>query len=175
MDVMQLRRNLMMGKGKSKNLFNINAPFQNPSDTGSGNARKRIFTPYTHCYGCSGNNYWNTNNISYNVANDTLTVSAVTAYGVDFALPLPPGKYRISADNATYQRVNIGFYKSDGTWISALNSVIYAPANSNNPFVVPENCAITLIVFAVSTNYETTTYKKIQVEAGDTITPYEPF
>lgn len=176
MDVMQLRRNLLLaGKKKSKNLFNINAPFQNPSDTGSGNTRKRIFAPYTHCVGISSNNYWNTSDLNYSIVDGTLTVTTKTSYSVGFALPLTPGKYRISSKTATYQRVNVGYYEADGTWISEENSIIYAPSGSNKVFTVPANCAITVIIFAVSTNYETTTYSEIQVEAGETITPYEPF
>lgn len=158
-----------------KNIFNINAPQANPSDTSASNSVKRIFTPGTYCVGISANNYWNPSNVTnYNIENNTISITVEGTYGIGYALPLVPGNYRISCDG-TNQRINMGYYSADGTFINYQNSVINASSSTtDNDFTVPAGCAITIVVFMGATLSTLATFSNVQIKYGSSKSQYEP-
>ena len=157
------------------NLFNVNATFENPSDTGSGNTRKRVFKPYTYCAGISSNNYFNSSQVgTYSISNGTITATTVgSAYGIGFAVPVKPETtYKIANTGDSNNRVNVGLYASDGTWLQDYNSVT---GSSDGVFTTVADTAIAVIIFVSKTGGTETSFSNIMLSEGSTSQTYEPF
>ena len=158
--------------GGGKNLFNINATFQNPDNTVfTAIETKRLFMPYTYCIGITGNNYFEPNNVaSYSIVNGVLTVTPVSMmYGVGFAIPVKSNTNYMVSFIGTNWRFELGFYESDGTFIN------FNYGSITEPFQTPENCAIMTITFNSYPAQSTATYTNIQIEEGTSATSYEPY
>lgn len=132
------------------NLFNINAPFRNPSNTATSNATKRIFKKGTHCLGCAYSNYFAPGNvISFSVSEETLSVLTSGGYGVGYAIKVTSGKtYRLectasivpggSIENAL---IDYSFYGSDGTFIIGVQN------KNNSNITIPDNVTMIVLIF----------------------------
>lgn len=156
--------------GVGKNKLNINAPYQQPSDTYYMPTTKRIFKPNTYNVGSSLSNYFGANNIlRYEIANGTLTFKSQAGYGIGFAMNLAPGNYCLSYTLVSGSLQSyVAYYAQDGTYIS--EQVI------SNTFTVPENADITVVGFTTYLNTsDDESATDIQVESGSTATAYEPF
>ena len=160
------------GPGYGKNLFNISSPFANPDNTVfTANGTKRIFTPYTYCIGITGNNFFEPNNVaSYSIDNNSITVTPNSMmYGVGYAIPVKSSAtYRVSFTGTNW-RFELGFYESDGTFIS------FNYGSISEAFETPANCSMMTIIFNSYPEGSAATYTNIQIEEGSTATSYEPY
>ena len=157
--------------GSGKNLFNINAPEQDPSDTTAINTTLRIFEPNTYCVGTSYSNYFYPTKInSYSVSNNTLTVNSDTGYAVGFAVKAAAETtYFISASITNDGRIGIAYYDSTGQWISGEVN------KQNKSFTTPANTDIVVLCFNSPSNQTEVSYSNIQLEVGAATTAYEPW
>lgn len=157
--------------GGGKNLFNINAIEQNPSDTAATNTTVRIFTPGTYVAGTSWSNWFQPNQItSYSIVDNVLSVGNNNVYGVGFAFELDPGTtYAISA-TSTSGGVNVAHYDANGDYIETSSANIL-----NSSFVTPSNAAVTVLTFYSRTTGVTSTFENIQLEKSSAVTTYNPY
>ena len=158
--------------GAGKNLFNINASMQDPSDTTLSNTTKRIFTPNTYSVGASYSNWWQPNKITdYSISNNSITVTSSTGYGVCFAIKAKPETYyTVSATVVgNNPRINNAYYDSEGNYLGSATT-----GGNITTFQTPENTDMMVIIFAPVNNTEAT-FSNIQVEEGQTATAYEPW
>ena len=154
--------------GGGKNLFNINATRQDPSNTATASTNNRIFTSGTYCVGISASNYYYERNVDdYSISDGVLSVKNRNVYGVGFAISLEPGTYYLSYTGAANARAGVGFYSNDGSYISGITTGV-------RTFTVPDNASMTVIVFYSSTA-ETATFSNIQLEVGSSATSYSPY
>lgn len=165
--------------GGGKNLFNVDAPFSNPSDTTSANTTKRIFTPGTYCIGLAYSNYFNANSVlSFSRSGNTLSVSSKSGYGVGFAIAVTAGQqYFVSCTAQSPEGINhyiqVVQYAEDGTFLG-----IYANNRINSTFTALENAVIAVLLFrnnATDDNHAVSTFTDIQVEKGSSATAYAPY
>ena len=141
-----LKKRMALQKPIKKNYFNINAPFQNPDNTTSGNSNKRVFTPNTYCVGLTSNNYFAAGNVnSYSVSGYTLSViSKSGGYGVGYAFSVTAGeKYHISAEISSTDvpgaYIQPTYYASDGSYLSFV-------FNANNTDITIPSDATTMVL-----------------------------
>lgn len=163
-------------KQRGKNEINLNRTLGTPSNTSHDASNKRLFNYNNYIIGITSNNYYLTSKItSYNVQNNTIKVEVnAGGYGVGFPIKLKPNtSYILSYDTdlEANQNSGIGFYKSDGTYISNTNSLL---TNNYLKFTTPSNCDFVIIIFRPPVNTELT-YRNIQLEEGSTATDYEPY
>lgn len=159
-----------------ENLLNINRALGTPSDTSYANTTKRLFNYNEYIVGISGNNYYYSNYItSYNLSNNNITINTqANGYGLGFPVKVEANEtytlsYSISA--SANQNVRVGFYSSDGTWLS---QTISTETNNYLNITTPNNCDFMVIVFTPPANTETT-YSNIMLNEGSTTLPYEPY
>ena len=161
MDLMQRRQMLLMMQKAEANLFDINAPFQNPNETNYQNTKKRIFTDGTHCTGTSWSNYFMPYQITaYSVSSGVLSVTNNNVYGVGYAIALEPGHtYKLTSDSTNSGKADYVFYASDGTYLSAEKDAI----GSN--ITIPNDATMTVINFYNSlSDSNTSTFTNIQLQ-----------
>lgn len=163
-------------KQRGKNEINLNRTLGTPSNASYDASSKRLFNYNNYIIGITSNNYYLTSKISsYNVQNNTIKVEVNgSGYGVGFPIKLKPNtSYILSYDTdlEANQNSGIGFYKSDGTYISNINSLL---TNNYINFTTPSNCDFAVIIFRPPVNTELT-YRNIQLEEGSTATVYEPY
>ena len=163
MDVMDIRRRLLMQKHKT-NLFNVFAPFMNPSDIVVSNATKRIFTPGTHCYGAAYSNYFNPSAVQqFEVsANGTMTVLSSSGYGVGYAVQAVSGGAYLVDGVFTGGLINACVYSSDGTPLTN-NSTNY---DGNLQINIPESGVMLVLIFrsyspTIAATFSSVTLKRI--------------
>ena len=163
----------------TKNLFDIPLTRGYPSNTEPyDNTTLRTFTFGTYIIGMTRNNYCIPSHIAnVNISKNSISFkTADSGFGISVPFLLTVGNtYTVSckADNNFYPGIGITYYKEDGTLISFTDSEII----TNNPvksFTVPENTYYTLILFYGRTGNEYT-FSNIQLELGDTATPYVPY
>ena len=161
--------------GSGKNLFNINAPEQDPSDTTVTNTTVRVFTPGTYTFCASWSNWRDTARIlSYSISNNTLTVNSTTGYGVGFALAVAAEtSYAVSCTiTGNGGHVNIAYYDAAGNYLTGASD---ASDINNTVVTTPADAAIAVLVFIGSYSDTPVTFSNIQFEKGAAVTSYEPY
>lgn len=144
----------------SKNLFNLNRQQGDTTGWMVDNTNKRDLDTSKYYVKMSANNYLTINNMvtSYEISGNSISVNGRNGYGIAFPIDCEPNtQYYLSADG---NNINVGFYKSDGTYISFLG------AQNNKTFTTPNECEILTLVFVSSF------WSNIQLELGTTKTDY---
>ena len=107
--------------------------------------------------------------------------STATAYrGPAFSTEVKPNtEYQYSHKDANGNYVNnititVIHYTSDGTLISSLN-LKNATTTQYSTFTTPENAAFTIVNLRATNKGQVYTYYDLQLEEGNTVTPYEDF
>ena len=159
-----------------KNLLKVNRILGQPSNTTGGNTVKRLFNYNEYIVGISANNYYFPVYMSScSVSNNSITVNtSANAYGLGVPVKTEANKtyklsYTISA--SANQSVRVGFYSSDGTWLSQISSI---GTNNYVDITTPNNCDFMVIVFTPPQNTETT-YSNIMLEKGNQATTYKEY
>ncbi len=153
-----------------KNLFNIDAPYAEPSNTDYGDlATLRTFQPYTYCTGLKyANIYYPTAVSNFSRSNGTIsfTTTVDKYFGVCYAIPLSYGTYTITytANNAT---ADISLYDKDGAFIE--NHI------NQSTFTVSKNSVMAIIVFRAQTIDIPSTVSDVQIVEGVKTIEYKSF
>ena len=129
------------------NIFRVNVPEQNPSNTAQSNASKRIFTPFTYAKGTAWSNAFYPSGVKeFSAQNEKITMKSADGYGVGFAFPAEAGaKYSLTATTTGYAEAYVTFYKEDGT------AVTNSPMILNGTFTVPAD--IVTMVITLNNDY----------------------
>lgn len=161
-------------RSTGKNLFN---PNRTVKDFGAkyDNKAKRDFDENAIYIGATANNYYDpsrVSNASYENGKFTFTV-APELYGIAIPFKVAPNTtYTFSKQilNGTNTRTSIGYYTSNGTFISF--------EYTKNTFTTPSNCGWVTVVVNNTTGLsvaQTISYNNVQLEYGDTTTEHEPY
>ena len=157
-----------------KNLLNLNVDRSYPSSTNFSNDTPRTFTEKSYIKGIAYNNYFDDNDsriTNYEISDNSVSISSTySGYGVGFAfLSNENEHYSISYNSNGDEIQSMLFYDINGNLIS----YDFRQLNRKK-FITPEGTMYLVIQF--STKYSvSTTYSNIQLEEGDTATPYEPY
>lgn len=166
-----------------KNLLNLNATQTNISNKNFYNDTKRVFTPNTYVRGLAFNNYYNQSNVnSVEINNNSINLVCSNGYGIGFPILVSENeKYTLSYEaifnsenpGSVYPVSSIMYYKIDGTYIG--NVQTSGNGHISRTITTPADTYFMVIEFCASGNNTNATFSSIQLEEGNTATPYEAY
>ena len=143
--------------------------------TGSYDTPIRTFDFNKYYVGATRNNFYAPSTVrNAKIVNNTwLIKSDYYGYGVGFPIQIQPNQaYSVSFNYDTIDDLSsqngVGFYDIDGNYINNLYTT------SGTYFRTPNNCYIMTFILGGVAGYDIF-YSDIQLEEGDTATPYEPY
>ena len=159
MDVMQLRRKLMMIPGSSAvPIFSTDWPESVPMPTSYNT--KRTFVPSSYVIGMSPENYYRPNdrvsNVSVSSSGVSMDAGVATGFGVAFVLNVTPGKsYRfdLSMTNGNAWLVR---YASDGSSLGYKRAV-------NTTITIDDNASQVIWILVTTASNSTSTFTNLNV------------
>ena len=160
--------------GGGKNLFNVNASEQDPSDTSVQNTTVRVFTPGTFTSCAAWSNWRDPSRIyAHSVTNNVLSVTSTTGYGVGYAMAVDGStQYAVSCTITGYGDVNVAYYDASGNYLSGEST----SSNINNTVITtPSGAVIAVLIFRGNTSVDAVTFSNIQFEKSSSVTTYAPY
>ena len=168
---------------RGKNMLNLNVSSSVPSSTTFSNATPRTFTENSYVIGLAYNNYFSLLNIvksSLSMTANTLSFTASSGYGVAFPFLSDVSEtYVLSYDSAIngggsnpHTISSFMFYDINGNLISY--NMLSGPGHKIHKVTSPDNAYYGVINFSGSGTADLS-FGKIQLEKGNTATPYEPY
>ena len=136
------------------------------------NTTPRDFSEPSAYIGISASNYFNNQKCNeYSISESSITVTSIEAgYGVGFTVKVKPSThYVFSYKNQALSYVAVGYYDTDGNFLSFRNF----NTSDSFAFETPSNCENIILVFKAKNNNETVTFDEPQLELGSTATTYE--
>ena len=145
-----------------------------PTDTGTGNTGKQLWTMGTYVVGMSISNYYRPNNVTdVTVSGNTISFKSTnTAYGIALPFPCEPSTdYKLSGTvNISTSSVFVAWYQHDGTYLSTTGDIASSMSATS-----PANAMQGLVVMRAKSTDTLVTYNNMQVEKGTTATAYSPY
>lgn len=168
---------------RGKNMLNLNTAQSTPSNTTFSNTTPRTFTENSYVIGLAYNNYFSLLNIvesSLSMTANTLSFTASSGYGVAFPFLSDVSEtYVLSYDSAIngggsnpHTISSFMFYDINGNLISY--NMLSGPGHKIHKVTSPDNAYYGVINFSGSGTADLS-FGKIQLEKGNTATPYEPY